>query len=326
MTGNNIVPIQPSTNVQAYRASTDAAELCRQMVVATARNIQGRRYVQIEGWQAIAAAHGCLLSARDVRRVDGGFSCIGEVRRMSDGAVLAEAEGFVGEDEPTWFGGKAANKTMPKRPDYAIRAMCQTRGMSRAGRSAFAHVVVMMNAGLQTTPAEEVPSEGFDDPNVIDVEFEGTPQPPRPKAQSRETFDRLTKELRALVDKTEDDLTAWYRKEADTIGSLPNDWRARMREEYGDTLAAIRARSADPYGLFIEPPADDTPEAWTAYVDEVLTGISGAPDVEQVTAAQTVNAEGLTLAMAGLEGVAERIAEAAEQRLAFLASRQEEAA
>lgn len=36
-----------------------------------------------------------------------------------------------------------------------------TRAMSRAARSAFAHVVMMMDAGLATTPAEEVPSEGF---------------------------------------------------------------------------------------------------------------------------------------------------------------------
>lgn len=40
--------------------------------------------------------------------------------------------------------------------------MAQTRAMSRACRSAFAHVVVMMNAGLATTPAEEVPHDGFD--------------------------------------------------------------------------------------------------------------------------------------------------------------------
>jgi hypothetical protein len=39
--------------------------------------------------------------------------------------------------------------------------MAQTRAMSRAARSAFAHVVTLMDAGLATTPAEEVPQEGF---------------------------------------------------------------------------------------------------------------------------------------------------------------------
>src|SRR3546814_17286822 len=102
---------------------------------------------------------------------------------MSDGQVIAVAEGFVGEDEPTWFGGtKKAwkwgerrgekifyDKEMPKRADYAIRAMAQTRAISRACRSAFAHVVVMNDADIATTPAEGVPDGGF-----IDVTTEPT--------------------------------------------------------------------------------------------------------------------------------------------------------
>jgi hypothetical protein len=151
-------------NVEMFRASTDAASICRDIVVATATVIQGRKYVNVEGWQAIAIAHGCAAGARDVEKVDGGVRAIGEIRRMSDGAVISVAEGFVGEDEETWYGGKNRwGKELPKRADYAIRAMAQTRAISRACRSAFAHVVVMMNAGLATTPAEEVPAGGFND-------------------------------------------------------------------------------------------------------------------------------------------------------------------
>jgi hypothetical protein len=160
---NQLVAIEPQKNVDLFRASTDAASICKDIVVATATNIQGRKYVCVEGWQAIAIAHGCTASACAVERVDGGVRAVGQIRRMSDGAVIAEAEGFVGEDEPTWFGGPSRGKTLPKRADYAIRAMAQTRAISRACRSAFAHVVVMMNAGLSTTPAEEVPDGGFDD-------------------------------------------------------------------------------------------------------------------------------------------------------------------
>jgi len=179
---NQLVPVQQS-NVDAYRASTDAASLCKEIVVSTAKKLGDRNYVCVEGWQAIAIAHGCTASARDVEKVDGGVRAIGEVRRMSDGAVIAEAEGFVGEDEPTWYGGTMRSwkwgqkkgekiwfdKELPKRADYAIRAMAQTRAISRACRSAFAHVVVMMNAGLSTTPAEEVPHGGFE--SVQDAEF-----------------------------------------------------------------------------------------------------------------------------------------------------------
>jgi hypothetical protein len=159
---NALVQIEQN-NVAAYRASTDAAGLCKEIVVATAKNIQGRKYVCVEGWQAIALAHGCTASADNVERVEdgelSGFKAIGIVKRMSDGAEIARGEGFLGDDEQMWA----------KRPVYARRAMVQTRAISRACRAAFAHVVVMMNAGLSTTPAEEVPNGGFQD--AQDAEF-----------------------------------------------------------------------------------------------------------------------------------------------------------
>ena len=152
-----VIEREPSRNVEIWRASTDAASLCKDIVVKRAINLQGKRYVPVEGWQAIALAHGCVASAENVRRVDGGYAADGVIRRMADGSEIARAEGFVGEDEPVWFGGKTpSGKVLPRRPDFAIRAMAQTRGISRACRSAFAHVVVMMDVGLETTPYEEM--------------------------------------------------------------------------------------------------------------------------------------------------------------------------
>jgi hypothetical protein len=165
-----LVTITPPQDLM--RNATDIAQVCRDIVTACAVEIQGHKYVRVEGWMAIAVAHNCIASARDVKRVEDGYMAIGEVKRMTDGVVLCQGEGFVGEDEATWFGGKALvwdkqarekrEKILPKRDDYAIRAMAQTRAISRACRSGFAHVVVMMNAGLSTTPAEEVPDGGFD--------------------------------------------------------------------------------------------------------------------------------------------------------------------
>ena len=135
------------------RQATDVAGACREIVSATARPIGNKRYVQVEGWQSIAVAHGCVASARDVERIEDGFRCIGEVRRMDNGQVIATAEGFLGDDEEMWA----------KRPTYAKRAMCQTRAISRACRSAFAHVIVLIDKNLSTTPAEEVPYNGFEE-------------------------------------------------------------------------------------------------------------------------------------------------------------------
>ena len=154
MENNQIVVSSGTNTVAAYhRQATDVAGVCKDIVHQTAQAIQGRKYVRVEGWQAIATAHGCVASARDVEKIEGGWRAIGEVRRMDNGNVIATAEGFLGEDEPVWA----------KRPEYAKRAMCQTRAISRACRSAFAHVVVLIGGGLETTPAEEVPAEGFND-------------------------------------------------------------------------------------------------------------------------------------------------------------------
>jgi len=147
------------------------AELCREIVEAAATPIQGKRYVRVEGWQSIATAHGCVVSIRSVDKIDGGTRAIADLKRMSDGVILSTAEGFVGDDEHPWN----------KRPVYAVRAMAQTRAMSRVCRGAFAHVVLLMNAGLSTTPAEEVPDGGFDSP-------EAQPQPvakPVPRSLQR---------------------------------------------------------------------------------------------------------------------------------------------
>lgn len=185
---NEIATIKPGADLQAYRASTEAADLCKEIVIACSSTIQGRRFVSVEGWSAIAVAHGCTLSARDVEKVDGGVRAVGEVRRMSDGQLIATAEGFVGEDEPTWYGGQTkGGKVLPRRADYAIRAMAQTRAMSRAGRTAFAHVVVMMKAGLATTPAEEMIA--FD--TVTGELVENAPPPEPIKDEQRDLIQQL---------------------------------------------------------------------------------------------------------------------------------------
>ena len=166
---NTQLAVSSSTahQISPTRQASDVAGVCKEIVLKTAQNIQGRKYIRVEGWQSIANAYGCVASAKDAERTETGFRAIGQVRRMDTGIVIAEAEGFVGDDERTWN----------KRDEYAKRAMAQTRAISRACRSAFAFVVTYMDAGLETTPAEEVPSEGFVDaphpkpaPRLVDAD------------------------------------------------------------------------------------------------------------------------------------------------------------
>lgn len=281
---NQMVPV--SSNVEAYRASTDAASICKDIVVQTATTIQGRKYVGVEGWQAIAIAHGCAAGSRDVEAVPGGVRAIGEVRRMLDGVVIATAEGFVGEDEPTWYGGQMRGKTLPKRADYAIRAMAQTRAISRACRSAFAHVVVMMNAGLATTPAEEVPHEGFD---PVTGEVDGKPEevkiPGISKIKERlramqvagddpaitlEGFRKLKRDNREDLKTIRDAGHFWWTGQGDVEGFGP--WIERR-------MAELEADDGQ-YAMLIESmkQCDTKPklESWRVANEEMIDALDGA--------------------------------------------------
>ena len=168
----NELVIQDNNPIANIKRSTDVAGACKEIVTRTSIKIQNRKYVPVEGWMAIATAHGCNLSATDVKQVEGGISARGIVRRISDGLILGEAEGFVGDDEKTWA----------SRPLFARRAMAQTRAMSRAARSVFAHVVVLMDAGLETTPAEEMGHEI--EVNKSEVAKVATSQTVQPKSTS----------------------------------------------------------------------------------------------------------------------------------------------
>ena len=151
---SNEISIQNEAALEMQRTN-NVADVCRDIVRKTVKNIHGKDYVQVEGWQSIATAHGCVAGSdapvylKDVP--EKGYQARGYITHIATGKVISTAYGFVGDDEVAW-----AN-----RPAYARQAMAQTRAISRACRSAFAHVVVMMDDNLQVTPAEEVPDEGF---------------------------------------------------------------------------------------------------------------------------------------------------------------------
>jgi hypothetical protein len=192
-TNQLVVSNGTSHQVAHQRQATEIAAICKDIVTKTAQNIQGRKYVRVEGWQSIANAYGCVASAKDVERIETGFRAIGQVRRMDTGIVICEAEGFVGDDERTWA----------KRDEFAKRAMAQTRAISRACRSAFAFIVTYMDAGLETTPAEEVPHEGFSDgPRVIThtPSTYARPTAPTPRATDEDVIDVVPKRIRNIAE------------------------------------------------------------------------------------------------------------------------------
>ena len=194
-------------------------------------NLQGKKYIKVEGWQAIAAAHGCTVTADEVKDVDGGIIALARVRRLRDGAVLGQAEGYVGTDE-VWG----------KRPMYARRAMAQTRAISRACRNAFAHVVVAMNSehatGFETTPAEEVPDGGFPErQKVATVTGETKTKKPEWSADQKAEGGRLRAECQAFPGGDERFGKLWskmaYDAPTDVIDALSQLLRDLQEENQG---------------------------------------------------------------------------------------------
>ena len=162
MSDNQLATVDPK---ELYRISTDVAGLCKDAVVKTSIKISGKSYIKVEGWQTIAAAHGCLAEIESVTEgeIEGvnGLICWSKLIRISDQAVLSRAAAFLGDDE-------SQEGILGKK--YARYAKVQTRAISRVCSNAFRFVVVLMNAGLETTPAEEMPRETIAPPPSRPVE------------------------------------------------------------------------------------------------------------------------------------------------------------
>ena len=237
-----LVHLPQSENPQALmRHATDVAQICREIVNATARQIGKKKYVEVEGWQSIATTYGCVLSARDVERVEGGFRAIGEVRRLDNNEIISTAEGFVGDDEPDW----AARK------EYARRAMAQTRAMSRAARTAFAFVVVLMRAGLSTTPAEEITQDQFDRRPMKRATVTSSDAAPPPASRTATAASGNSAEWRIVrvhfgkhkgtaLGEMHEGLLAWYIEHWE-----PKEWNGRISDEDKTLRAALDAAAAE---------------------------------------------------------------------------------
>ena len=110
--------------------------------------INGKKYVQVEGWSTLGAMMGVLpREVEVVERENGDFEATVELIRTSDCAVVGRASSIVSSDEKLW-------KT---RERYARRSMAVTRATGKAYRLGFSWIMSL--AGYEPTPAEEMPVE-----------------------------------------------------------------------------------------------------------------------------------------------------------------------
>lgn len=113
-------------------------------------DIQGRRYVKVEGWQTLGTLMN--IQPREVPSLtrcleDGSYEATVELVNIISGRVVGMGSAICGIEEKRW-----ANADR-----YARRSMAITRATGKAFRLGFAWIMAL--AGYETTPDEEMPRE-----------------------------------------------------------------------------------------------------------------------------------------------------------------------
>ncbi len=190
-----VIEVQPR---QVMERNQSVANACREIVMRCSVKLQGKQYIQAEGWQALANLSGYSPRIDEVVELDNGdCRAVCSLVRLADGEVIARAEGYVGTDERTW-----AN-----RPRYARRAMAQTRATSRACRSALAFLVPLIDASLSTTPAEEIPVESSGhNPELVEPATVEFPPARHPMDRPASDYNLVTPKQRGLLKALTSDL------------------------------------------------------------------------------------------------------------------------
>lgn len=126
--------------------SNELSKLIREKGLSS--NIQGKQFVNVEGWQFAGASLGLMPIITETKDLSNETSikymAICEVRNINTGAVVATGIALCSN----------AEKTKRYFDEYAILSMAQTRAIGKAYRNLLAWL--MKAAGFEATPAEEI--------------------------------------------------------------------------------------------------------------------------------------------------------------------------
>jgi len=148
--------------------SKDLSRLIKEKGLSS--NIQGKQFVNVEGWQFAGASLGLMpiiTETTDMSKEDEiRYSAKCEVRNITTGQLMAVGIAL------------CSNKEKTKRyfDEYAILSMAQTRAIGKAYRNLLAWL--MKAAGFEATPAEEMDFAKDDipkKPHVVEVVAEEIP-------------------------------------------------------------------------------------------------------------------------------------------------------
>ena len=126
--------------------SNELSKLIREKGLSS--NIQGKQFVNVEGWQFAGASLGLMPIITDTKDLSNEttikYMATCEVRNINTGNVVATGIALCSN----------AEKTKRYFDEYAILSMAQTRAIGKAYRNLLAWL--MKAAGFEATPAEEM--------------------------------------------------------------------------------------------------------------------------------------------------------------------------
>jgi hypothetical protein len=151
------------------KLSTELSQLIKEKGLSS--NIQGKQFVNVEGWQFAGASLGLMpiiTITTDLSKDDEiKYMATCEVRNITSGQLVATGIAL------------CSNKEKTKRffDEYAILSMAQTRAIGKAYRNLLAWL--MKAAGFEATPAEEMDfakeEAPIKKPKVVEVVAEEIP-------------------------------------------------------------------------------------------------------------------------------------------------------
>lgn len=136
-------------DVAKERAKVAAAVIEDNQLYKVIGGRNGKKYVFVDGWTTLARLYNYTPDIERVVGLEGTTPGYVATARLinEDGQTVARAEASASTGEDRWAGSD----------DYAIRSMAQTRAISKVCRVALSWVMVL--AGFQGTPAEEMPGD-----------------------------------------------------------------------------------------------------------------------------------------------------------------------
>lgn len=126
--------------------SNELSKLIREKGLSS--NIQGKQFVNVEGWQFAGASLGLMPIITETKDLSNEsvikYMATAEVRNINTGAIVSTGIALCSNSE----------KTKRYFDEYAILSMAQTRAIGKAYRNLLAWL--MKAAGFEATPAEEM--------------------------------------------------------------------------------------------------------------------------------------------------------------------------